>query len=151
MYVWPKSEWETREMKMKNGCERGEEWLKVGTNIKMVIKPVEKSEQNWIKKQWRQETKRDKKKHMEEMKKERNLPKKQYLTENQPADRTPPTRTREDLNSQHAVVHSLSSWNKGIFVIIVKFMRSLTLHSGSSDLQRFIRTHLQHSSNQRAM
>lgn len=31
---------------MKNGCERGAEWLKVETNIKMVIKPVEKSEEH---------------------------------------------------------------------------------------------------------
>lgn len=31
---------------MKNGCERGAEWLKVETNVKMVIKPVEKSEEH---------------------------------------------------------------------------------------------------------
>lgn len=98
---------------MKNGCERGAEWLKVETNIKMVIRPVEKREEHKTKlnkKNSEDKKRRDlKKKHMEETKKERNSPKKQYLTENQPADRTPPTRTREDLNSQHAVVHSLSS------------------------------------------
>lgn len=149
-----KKRWKWEKTMWKEG-----ERLKVETNVGIVFFGIEPGEKNWGTYEIKEKPMKTRNKEINMWKrqtnKKRNSPKKQYLTENQPADRTPPMRTPQDLKSQHAVVHSPSSWknkNKYIFMISFSFksMHSLTIKSGISDLQTFI-THLQHSSNQRAM